>query len=943
MCDSLSLRLQERTSVYMKLCVKRVVPHKNELNLHFNDNLAFYPWHNEDLNWFRKELLKYWPDHNYKPAKVHTLQQTLEELVTPHLGNDGRSVSYKHKSKDPRTKASPFIVKKGEQQYHKGLYGRTISIYQSHGRYYNEDQNSWLWQRAIMFRTIEDMFTQSFVLPYIMPMLENAGAYTITPRERDINPIEHIIDNDPCYNEARSSKERRSGTYSESGSWSNAGSGFADAKQYYTFHDFPFSAGTARMSKCSGNNANSKAVWTADIDSTGYYAVYVSYKSLAKSSHNAHYCIQHRAGVSEYTIDQSRGGGTWIYLGSFEFEKGAKAIVELDNSGSKNCFVSADAVKIGGGIGKIARGPKVHKDKLAVEAELTQETIGKSSGFASAYEGAHYWMQWAGVDTTITQNWHNDYTNDYASRGAWTKMMKQQKGIPVDLSIAFHSSEGVTPGDSLVGTLAIYTLLEDGKRVFEDGRDRITSRLLSDYVQTQIVQDIRANFDDKWSRRGLWDKNYSESRTAGVPTLLLESLSHQNFADMRHGLDPAFRFTLSRAVYKGILKTISAYYGCDYVVQPLPVHKFAARIVSDTVHLSWEASIDHLEPTAKSDAYFVHIRKGDGAFDKCIKTDKPFIDIAVEKGEIYSFQVEAYNEGGKSFPSEILSVGLPKEAVCDNKVLIVNNFDRISAPSWVDTPTWAGFTTDKDSGVPYIRQIYYVGEQFEFDRSVEYLNDYYSGFGACHDDKAGLIVAGNTFDYPSVHGKSLMAAGYAFYSMSREVFCDSEDEEALIDLICGKQATTIIGRGAVPARFSVFPIELQNKLSQCVQNGSSVFISGANIASDCDSTARAFTARTFGYEMLSPQATKSGSVAGMAFSQTLNPHIYCVESPDGLVCKHNKASVWLQYDNTAKAAAIALSCDNYRSIAMGVPFEVILSEDDRNKLMAEIMNYLRYE
>ena len=42
-------------------------------------------------------------------------------------------------------------------------------------------------------------------------------------------------------------------------------------------------------------------------------------------------------------------------------------------------------------------------------------------------------------------------------------------------------------------------------------------------------------------------------------------------ADMRYGLDPAFRFTASRAVYKGILKFLANRYGCAYAVQPLPV------------------------------------------------------------------------------------------------------------------------------------------------------------------------------------------------------------------------------------------------------------------------------------------------------------------------------------------------------------------------------------
>ena len=47
-----------------------------------------------------------------------------------------------------------------------------------------------------MFGTVEDLFTQSFVLPYLTPMLENAGATILIPRERDTQIHEIIIDND---------------------------------------------------------------------------------------------------------------------------------------------------------------------------------------------------------------------------------------------------------------------------------------------------------------------------------------------------------------------------------------------------------------------------------------------------------------------------------------------------------------------------------------------------------------------------------------------------------------------------------------------------------------------------------------------------------------------------------------------------------------------------
>ena len=66
----------------------------------------------------------------------------------------------------------------------------------SHGKYYKNDKGCWEWQRPRLFCTTEDLFTQSFVIPYIIPMLENAGAIVYTPRERDWQRNEVIVDND---------------------------------------------------------------------------------------------------------------------------------------------------------------------------------------------------------------------------------------------------------------------------------------------------------------------------------------------------------------------------------------------------------------------------------------------------------------------------------------------------------------------------------------------------------------------------------------------------------------------------------------------------------------------------------------------------------------------------------------------------------------------------
>jgi len=570
------------------------------------------------------------------------------------------------------------------------------------------------------------------------------------------------------------------------------------------------------------------------------------------------------------------------------------------------------------------------------------ERGGRTSGMAASAEGAHYWMQWAGADSTLTRGWETDYTNDYAARGAWTVMMREQKEIPVDLALAFHTDAGVTPNDSTVGTLAIYTLRADGEREFSDGRDRIISRTLCDYVQSQVVQDLRLDFDPKWSRRGLWDRSYSEPRTAGVPAMILELLSHQNFADMKYGLDPAFRFTTCRAVYKGLLKTLSEFYHTPYVVQPLPPRAFAARLAgTDSVRLSWRPTDDPKEPTATARGYTVYTRIDNGAFDRGIETTEPALTLPISHGHLYSYKVVAWNDGGRSFPSEVLSVGIPR-ASQKAPVLIVNNFDRVSAPAWVESPGYAGFESRLDTGVPYISEIGYIGENYEFRRSALYVDNEYPGFGASLDDHAGEIIAGNTFDYPAVHGRSLLALGYPFFSMSREAFCALDEPVYAVDLICGKQGRTPTGRGALPDRFPVYTPELIQALRKVVGTGGNLLVSGAAVASDTegDPAAGAFLEEVLGVRPATAFGTNTGRIADMPFSKDLNADIYCVERPDGLRAAGKGARIWLRYPGSLSAASVCNQGENFRTVCLGVPVETVLDEADRLWILGQGLDWL---
>ena len=95
-----------------------------------------------------------------------------------------------------------------------------------------------------------------------------------------------------------------------------------------------------------------------NLPEAGRYAVYVSYQTLHKSVPDAKYIVWHKGQATEFTVNQRMGGGTWVYLGTFDFDKGCNIYnrVIVTNHASRRGVVTTDAVRFGGGMGNIERG-----------------------------------------------------------------------------------------------------------------------------------------------------------------------------------------------------------------------------------------------------------------------------------------------------------------------------------------------------------------------------------------------------------------------------------------------------------------------------------------------------------------------------------------------------------------------------------------------------------
>lgn len=136
------------------------------------------------------------------------------------------------------------------------------------------------------------------------------------------------------------------------------GKGFAHLRPLYTDFENPFKEGTFRTIETIKKGKESVAEWIPEIPRNGQYAVYVSYHTVPNSSDDALYTVHHKGGASQFKVNQQMGGGTWIYLGTFGFDAGqdnAYKVTLSNRSAKAGQTVTADAIKIGGGMGNIAR------------------------------------------------------------------------------------------------------------------------------------------------------------------------------------------------------------------------------------------------------------------------------------------------------------------------------------------------------------------------------------------------------------------------------------------------------------------------------------------------------------------------------------------------------------------------------------------------------------
>ena len=649
------------------------------------------------------------------------------------------------------------------------------------------------------------------------------------------------------------------------------------------------------------------------------------------------------------------GGGTWVYLGTFDFDRGCNEFnrVICTNQSSKRGIVTTDAVRFGGGMGNIERE-------------------GNLSELPRCLEGARYYAQWAGAPYKVYsgREGKNDYADDINTRSLMTNWLGggsvympalEGKNVPIELSLALHSDAGYNrDGKSTWGALSICTTdFNDG--MLNSGVSRMASKDFARALRDNLVTDISAIYGD-FGKRYLWDRNYSETRLPEVPSAILEMLSHQSFPDMRIAQDPMGKFAIARSIYKTILRYINSNHDKPYVVQPLAPKNFSVELDDNFANLSWTPQLDSIEPSARPTRYIVYKAEGKGGFDNGTVVRRPNCQIKMEPGKLYSFKVAALNAGGESFPTETLSALYNPTAT--KSVLVVNNFHRLASPQVEDNDYIQGFDFDKDPGVSYGLTAGWSGKQTSFDIN-RMGQETTNGLGYCGNEMIGKFVAGNDFNYVVSHARSIALANkYNIASCSSEAVANGKvrmENYQAVDLINGLERND----GYTREYYKTFTPALQKRISYYALSGGKMLISGSYNGSDMQTEEEQTfmndilkvnyepTGTRFIVQDINPEDSTiterdsivytTDSVAGMGmefnYYSQLNDRHYATTHPEILNPAGSKAFTAMQY-TSGTSAAVAYKSSSYRTFVMGFPLECIIDEKTRNGIMLGILKFL---
>lgn len=524
------------------------------------------------------------------------------------------------------------------------LSGRAVYISQCHGWIWSEVLNRFATQRGAVWNTVEDFHNPEGANFYLTRYLENAGAAVFTTKERDPNPHLAIVDDGgPGYTELGSS-------------FTNGEAGFAP-RTTYPYGTNPFTLGTTRRFPADGGGV---ARWVPQVPADGHYAVYVSWDAAADHATAAHYRITHPGGTIDRWFNQTVHGSTWQYVETLWLPAGTPLTVELvADGGETGRWLSADAVRIGGGMGDVTRH-------------------GVTTGRPRWEEGAISYIQYNGAPASVYDPFWDGDGSDPTSRSRWAAWEHPAGEDAVYLSWHSNAHNG-----NAYGTITYFAgggSDAPGTYPRQCTSNAVTgSYSLARAVQDELIASFRALWDPNWHNRNLGTACFAEvspSNNPEMPAALVELAFHDNEQDALHLKHPRFRQDASRAMYRGIVRYFAERDGLTPVYLPEPPEGLSLVHDDDgQLLLTWEPGPIGAPFGDPPHSYRV-FRSADGrSWDNGTDVTGTSWVVPADPGEAVYVKVAAVNNGGISFASEVM--GARRSPYGWAPVLVVAAFDRL--------------------------------------------------------------------------------------------------------------------------------------------------------------------------------------------------------------------------------------------------------------------------
>ena len=519
------------------------------------------------------------------------------------------------------------------------LAGRAVYVSQCHG--YRYAGSSFTTQRSTLHETVEDFHNPEGANVFLIPYLENAGADVFAVKERDLNPEQVIVDDADA-------------DYTEKGAGFVGGAAGWQTRAVLQYGENPFSLGTTRRFPANGGG---KATWRPDIPADGFYAVYVSWADGADNVGDAHYRIRHPGGVIDRHFDQRVHYGTWQYVESLWLPAGTGQLtVELLGDSGSSGMLSADAVRVGGGVSKVARFGKTIDEPRWTEGAI----------YAAQYNGAPSTVYDPGPDSD--GDGHDSFT-----RSRWASWEHPVGEDAVYLSWHSNAVASATKARGTVVYAPDCSTNHPGSSDFAD--------LLSD----ELADSFHTLWDPAWNDRGVNYKCFNElnySENPEMPLALVEMAFHDQVDDAWHLKEPRFRQDASRAMYRAIVRYFAERDG----VSPhyLPEPPTALSITQDALGfvLSWKPGPSGA-PLGDPATSWVVFTSSDGySWDGGTEVTGTTTHLEAEPGDMRFVRVAGRNAGGLSFASRVVGARHTRGLA---PVLVVDAFDRLDQGLLEDT------------------------------------------------------------------------------------------------------------------------------------------------------------------------------------------------------------------------------------------------------------------